>query len=79
MFDKYTIGHMAFGSVLGLAGVKPLPTIAVATAWELFEQPMKKYVPKLFPDPSFDSPRNIVGDVLGTLAGYAITNILKNR
>lgn len=70
--DRFTLGHLAMGVVLGAAGA-PFPlAIGVAVGWEFAEVPLKKSFPQLFPHPSQDTLVNAVLDAVAVLVGWGV-------
>lgn len=70
-FDRYTLGHLAAGVLLGLGRV-PLPAaLVVAVGWELLENPLKNAVPSAFPHSTHDSFKNAAVDAAAVMLGWA--------
>jgi hypothetical protein len=79
MFDRFTIGHLAIGVLLGLVRAPWWVALPVAIGWELAENPLKDRFPKLFPHASHDTPANAVADVAAVTAGWASMRLLPRR
>jgi hypothetical protein len=74
--DRFTFVHASIGVVYGLLGLNFVWTFALAVGWELVENPMKAYLPMIFPHASSDTLRNSVGDTLAVLAGWGAIQLL---
>ncbi len=74
--DRYTIGHVALGTMLGLASVPWWVTLGQAVLWELVETPLKRRLPQVFPVATPDSFANSFFDVAGCMAGWAAMRML---
>lgn len=72
--DRFSFVHLATGIGSGIVGVPAWLALSGSLAFEAFETPMKKRVPKKFPDPSPDTPANAAVDVLAYMAGWMIGN-----
>lgn len=71
--DRYTIGHLAFGTMLGLARVPWWAALGTTIAFEyLIEDELKKVLPKMFPVPTQDSPENSLLDSVAVMLGWAL-------
>jgi len=68
--DRFTLVHASIGVVYGLVGLGLGFTLALAVGWELVENPLKAYLPRLFPNATRDTLRNAVCDGLAVLAGW---------
>lgn len=69
--DVWTLGHIAFGALLGFVGVPWWVAAAFAVGWEILERPMKATTPQMFPVPSQDSFANAAFDAVGMFGGWA--------
>lgn len=78
-FDRFTIGHVAIGVILGLARVPWWAAITIGIGWELIETPLKQRVPRLFPHASADSLINATIDATSMISGWAIMRSLPSR
>ncbi len=76
LVDRFTFVHASIGVAYGLAGIGPVWTCVLAVAWELVENPMKAYLPRIFPHATSDTLRNAIGDMLAVLSGWAATQLL---
>ena len=75
--DRYTVGHLAFGTMLGLARVPWWAALATTLVFEhVLENPMKKAMPKIFPVPTRDSPANSAIDSVAVMLGWWLTRRL---
>jgi len=70
--DKYTLGHMAWGAILAAIGVPFWGAAMLSVAFEIVENPLKKHIPFIFPEPILDSIGNQVMDTVGVLAGWSL-------
>jgi hypothetical protein len=74
--DRFTLAHASIGVAYALLGLGFYAALALAVLWELVENPLKAYVPRLFPHATKDTLRNAVGDTLAVLAGWGVTRWL---
>ena len=72
--DRFTLVHLAIGVLYGWLGLEWWWMAALAVGWELLENPMKAYLPWIFPHASKDTWRNSVGDCLAVASGWALTH-----
>ena len=70
--DKYTLGHLAWGAILASIGVPFWGAATLSVLFELAENPLKKHIPIIFPEPIPDPIGNQVMDTVGVLAGWAL-------
>ena len=70
--DIFTLVHFLIGVVYGALHLTFLIMIALAIAWELVENPLKAYLPILFPHATADTLKNSIGDVVAVLTGWLI-------
>jgi hypothetical protein len=78
LFDVYSLAHGSIGVIAALVvGLGFWSTLALAVGWELAEHLGKNLVPRLFPFPTQDTLANSVGDVLSTLAGWALARVAR--
>ncbi|HUR26967.1 MAG TPA: hypothetical protein VM509_02165 [Planctomycetota bacterium] len=75
--DRFTLVHASIGVAYALLGLGFAATVVLAIGWELVENPMKAYLPRLFPHASKDTLRNAVGDTIAVVAGWALTRSLQ--
>jgi hypothetical protein len=76
LVDRFTVGHLAVGTMLGLIAAPWWLAVGTAITWELLEVPLKRTYPGLFPHRSIDTPINKVGDVAAMVAGWAAMRAL---
>lgn len=76
MFDRYSLGHFAFGVLLALGRVPPPAAVGILLLWETSEDWLKDRLPSGFPYATHDSPAGYVGDILSGLAGYVAIQFL---
>jgi len=72
-FDRFTLGHAAFGMWAGSRGFGLIPLLVMHTAWELLENAMKRRYGEAFPFASPDSVANSIGDTVAALAGWSLS------
>lgn len=77
--DRFTIGHAAVGTIMGLARLPWWVAITVAIGWEVIENPLKDRFPQLFPHATHDTLANATFDALAMIAGYAFIRALPPR
>lgn len=74
--DRFTLGHVAAGVMMGLARFDFWTTVAVAVGFEFLEEALKDRMPWMFPNPTSDSTPNRVMDVVGIVAGWALVRTI---
>ncbi len=77
LFDRFTLAHVAWGVIMERFGAKATTATAIGIGWELVEDGLKDVLPQAFPFRSKDSFDNRVGDVIGVLAGWGISRLVK--
>ncbi len=68
--DPFTFLHFGIGMLYGFLGAGPWLSFGLAVLWEIVENPLKVYCRFLFPEPTADSLRNQIGDVLALMLGW---------
>ena len=76
LVDRFTIGHGMVGFLLGLASVPWWATLGAAVLWDVVENPLKRALPKVFPDSRPDTLPHVAIDVAAWMAGYGIARLL---
>ena len=76
LVDRFTFVHVAVGVACGFAGFGLVAIVVLVVVWELVENPMKAYLPRLFPHATSDTPGNAVVDALAALAGWGAVQLL---
>jgi hypothetical protein len=76
LVDRFTIGHVAWGSMLGLAAVPWWLVLGQAVLWELVENPLKRALPQVFPSARSDSFAAAAVDVAAVMAGWGAMRAL---
>lgn len=71
LLDRFTLVHFLVGVAYGLLGLGFVAALVLALLWELVENPMKAYVPRIFPNATKDTLRNSVGDTVAVMLGWA--------
>lgn len=71
--DRYTLGHLAFGLILGVNGVSTQSAIVLAVLWELIDRPARNIFPMIVPKSTPKSLEYSALNIGATLAGYAAT------
>jgi hypothetical protein len=74
--DRFTIGHVAWGVMLGLGSVPWWATLGQAVIWELIENPLKRALPQVFPDARPDTFANSFFDIAACMAGWGAMRLL---
>ena len=74
--DRFTFAHFAIGFAYGFLGFGFGATLALALAWEAVENPLKAYLPRLFPHGTADTLANIAGDTVAVLTGWGLHFVL---
>lgn len=74
--DRYTIGHAAFGVMMGLGRVPWWGALTVAVGWEFLERILKDHVPALFPDSTQDTLVNASFDAIAIMLGWGAMQVL---
>lgn len=67
--DRFTLLHGAAGYVMGRMGVPFHYAVVLGLLWEVVERKLKRIYPTYFPNPTQDSPVNMILDVLAVTAG----------
>ena len=75
-FDRFTVVHASIGVAFALVGLGFAWTCALGLAWELAENPLKAYLPGLFPNATSDTLRNSVVDVLAVVGGWSAMQLV---
>lgn len=75
LLDRFTLAHAAIGALYGLIGLSLPWMLVLAVGWELVEDPLKAYLPRLFPHGTSDTLRNAVGDVVAVIGGWWIARL----
>ena len=76
--NQYTIGHVASGTILGLARVPWWVALLSSVAFELAEKPLKRHIPEIFPDPRQDAVLNSVFDTVAVMVGWGLIQLFPN-
>jgi hypothetical protein len=79
LVDPYTIVHGVVGVIAAAIGLRLRGTLILAIGWELAEHLFKQLVPSIFPHATQDTLLNSCGDVLATLAGWALARAIHAR
>ncbi len=74
-FDRFTLGHLACGLIIGLMGAGFWTTAIAAAGWEIIETPIKYALPGIFPVPTPDSFTNASVDALAWIVGWGIIQL----
>lgn len=70
LLDRFTIGHGAFGLLMGLGRVPWWAALTVAVGWEFAERGLKDAVPVAFPNATQDTFSNAIFDAMAVMAGW---------
>jgi len=68
--DRYTIGHLSAGVLLGLGRAPFWLALAGAIGWEIAEHPLKNKWPKAFPASPHDTIGNAAADAAAVMLGW---------
>jgi len=68
--DTFTLVHFGVGALLSILGASHKQALAVSIGWELFEGPLKRAMPQIFPHATQDTVANKVGDFAANTLGY---------
>jgi hypothetical protein len=71
--DRFTLVHAGIGVAYELLGLSFLLALVLAIAWELIENPLKAYLPWVFPHATHDTLRNSIGDSVALMISWAVT------
>jgi hypothetical protein len=75
--DRYTLGHLGFGVMLGLGEVPWWGALGVSLLFEyVLENPMKTMLPWYFPVPTRDSLANSAIDTGAVMLGWYLMRSL---
>lgn len=74
--DRFTLGHGMVGACLGLAGVPWWFALAVAVGWDVIENPLKRALPRVFPDQRPDTLPHVAVDISAWMLGYGLMKLL---
>jgi hypothetical protein len=74
-FDRFTLGHLAVGIMLGLIRMPWWGAGTFAVGWEIVERPMKDNFPGLFPHATQDTLPNAVVDAAAMMVGWGIIQL----
>lgn len=76
--DRFTLIHFGIGVVYATFRLRLVSAVGLSIVWELIENPLKAYVPALFPHPSADSWKNSLSDTLAVTFGWLTYQAPKN-
>jgi hypothetical protein len=68
--DRFTIGHVAVGTLMGLGRIPWWGALTVAVGWEVLERGLKDSVPAAFPSATQDTTSNAVFDAMAMMLGW---------
>jgi hypothetical protein len=72
LFDRFTLVHFLIGMTYGFFKLDFVAMSILAVLWELVENPIKAYLPRLFPHGTKDTLVNSVGDCVAVATGWAL-------
>ncbi len=72
MFDRFTLIHFMIGCAYGFMGLEFWLVLCLAIVWELIEDPLKFYFPRIFPHGTSDTIQNAVCDCIAVSLGWAL-------
>lgn len=76
--DRFTLIHFGIGMGYAAWRLSFASTIALAITWEIIENPLKVYVPELFPHATADTWKNSLGDTLAVACGWLSSSYFVN-
>ena len=79
LVDRWTVGHAALGSVLGLIKMPAWATITIAVGWEIIERPLKNQFPDMFPHSTQDTFANSLMDAIAVIGAWGLMRSLPER
>ena len=74
--DRFTLAHFAIGVIYGRLALSWWLALTLAVFWELIENPLKAYCPRIFPHATADTWQNSLGDCVAVMAGWALVSYL---
>jgi hypothetical protein len=77
--DRYTIGHAAFGVLMGLGRVPWWGAFTVAVGWEFLERWLKDALPRAFPNATQDTFANSAFDAIAMMLGWGAIKALPRQ
>lgn len=69
--DRFTFVHLSIGIIYAFMGLSFFVTLELAIFWEVIENPLKAYIPQIFPHATADTWKNSLGDSLAVCFGWA--------
>ncbi len=78
-FDRFTFVHFGVGVLYSIAQIPISFVFLLAILWELVENPLKAYLPFIFPHATKDTYKNALGDILAVVLGSILTYFIKSR
>ena len=76
-FDRFTLAHLALGVAYAWLGFGFGLALLLGILWEAAENPIKAYLPKLFPHATADTMANMTGDVMAVGCGWFVWTLLR--
>jgi hypothetical protein len=73
--DRFTLVHFTLGFFYAAIGLPFVIGLGLAVLWELVENPLKVYAPKVFPNATADTLQNSLGDTLAVCCGWWVFSI----
>lgn len=77
-FDRFTLVHFGVGILYAWFKLSCVTAFLLAVGWELVENPLKLWLPILFPHATADTISNSVGDVIAVLFGWWIFHKIRS-
>lgn len=74
--DRFTLVHFLIGMAYGAMGWAFSTALVLAVFWELIENPLKAYLPFIFPHATADTLKNSAGDVIAVICGWLLAQEL---
>jgi len=76
MVDRFTLVHFFIGFLYGYVKLGFWLTLGLAIVWEILENPLKFYLPLLFPRGTSDSTKNLISDIVAVIVGWSLAILI---
>lgn len=70
--DRFTFVHFSIGIIYAFWGLSFSATVVLAIVWEVIENPLKAYIPQIFPHATADTWKNSLEDTLAVCVGWSV-------
>lgn len=75
--DRFTLVHFMIGVGYGFLNLNFVVVVLLAVVWEIVEDPLKAHLPKIFPNATADTWRNLVCDAVAVVIGWSLVAFLR--